>query len=133
MNFLFFLACSTSWWRFSVSIFHWKFSIDYVAISLLKAYIQEWSKFYEQCEYLPKPFVKIETTINGNPSSNLMNSSDKTLRNTDQVRQLMLESWNNNIFKDIKHRLQVKFKILMIIIKKKRNIDSFCFRIVQWN
>ncbi len=60
-----------------------------------------------------------------------MNSSDKTLRNTDQVRQLMLESWNNNIFKDIKHRLQVKFKILMIIIKKKRNIDSFCFRIVQ--
>ncbi len=79
------------------------------AISLLKAYIQEWSKFYEQCEYLPKPFIKIETTVNGNPS-NLSNSSDKTLRNAGQVRQLMLESWNNNIFKDIKHRLQVKFK-----------------------
>jgi cullin-5 len=77
--------------------------------SLLKAYIQEWSKFYEQCEYLPKPFIKIETTINGIPSSNSMNYSDKISRNTDQVRQLMLESWNNNIFKDIKHRLQVKF------------------------
>ena len=75
------------------------------SISLLKAYIQEWSKFYEQCEYLPKPFVKIETT------SNLTNSSDKTLRNAGQVRQLMLESWNNNIFTDIKHRLQVKFKL----------------------
>jgi cullin-5 len=71
----------------------------------LKAYIHEWSKFYEQCEYLPKPFVRIETTPNGNTPSN----SEKTTRNTDQVRQLMLESWNNNIFKDIKHRLQVKF------------------------
>ncbi len=38
-----------------------------------------------------------------------MNYSDKISRNTDQVRQLMLESWNNNIFKDIKHRLQVNF------------------------
>ena len=66
---------------------------------LLKAYIQEWSKFYEQCEYLPKPFVRIET--------NSSSSSEKATRSTDQVRQLMLESWNNNIFKDIKHRLQV--------------------------
>jgi hypothetical protein len=75
------------------------------SFSLLKAYIHEWSKFYEQCEYLPKPFVRIETTPNGNAPSN----SEKTARNTDQVRQLMLESWNNNIFKDIKHRLQVRF------------------------
>ncbi len=76
-----------------------------ISSSLLKAYIHEWSKFYEQCEYLPKPFVRIETTPTGNNSLN----SDKTARNNDQVRQLMLESWNNNIFKDIKHRLQVKF------------------------
>lgn len=76
--------------------------------SLLKAYIHEWSKFYEQCEYLPKPFVRIETTSNCNPSPNSTSNSEKTPRNTDQVRQLMLESWNNNIFKDIKHRLQVK-------------------------
>ncbi len=97
---------------------------------LLKAYIQEWSKFYEQCEYLPKPFIKIETTIiNGNPYSNSINNSDKTSRNTDQVRQLMLESWNNNIFKDIKHRLQVKFNSK---IKQKINhrFIYFC-RIVQ--
>ncbi len=79
---------------------------------LLKAYIHEWSKFYEQCEYLPKPFVRIEATPTGNPSSN----SDKSTRNTDQVRQLMLESWNNNIFKDIKHRLQVKNFINSIFV-----------------
>ncbi len=82
-----------------------------ICSSLLKAYIQEWSKFYEQCEYLPKPFVRIETTSNGNPSFN----SEKTIRSTDQVRQLMLESWNNNIFKDIKHRLQVKFNLFYSI------------------
>jgi cullin-5 len=75
--------------------------------SLLKSYIHEWSKFYEQCEYLPKPFVKIETTVNGNPNLNSASNLDKTTRNIDQVRQLMLESWNDNIFKDIKHRLQV--------------------------
>ncbi len=85
---------------FSESIFR-----ELGLFSLLKAYIHEWSKFYEQCEYLPKPFVRIEATPTGNSSSN----SDKPARNTDQVRQLMLESWNNNIFKDIKHRLQVKF------------------------
>lgn len=77
--------------------------------SLLKAYIQEWSKFYEQCEYLPKPFVRIETNSSGNTSSNPTSSGEKATRGADQVRQLMLESWNNNIFKDIKHRLQVNF------------------------
>ena len=77
-------------------------------VSLLKAYIHEWSRFYEQCEYLPKPFVRIETSSNGNLSSNSLASLEKSSRNADQVRQLMLESWNNNIFKDIKHRLQVK-------------------------
>ncbi len=102
--------------------------ILFILFSLLKAYIQEWSKFYEQCEYLPKPFIKIETTINGNLYSNSINSSDKTSRNTDQVRQLMLESWNNNIFKDIKHRLQVKSQSET---NKTLIIYYYFFRIVQ--
>ncbi len=115
--------------------------------SLLKAYIQEWSKFYEQCEYLPKPFIKIETTINVNPSSNYsINNSDKNSRNIDQVRQLMLESWNNNIFKDIKHRLQVKLNFkktnnlifglgflqnsAMKLVQAERNGESFDSQLV---
>ncbi len=83
-----------------------------ISSSLLKAYIHEWSKFYEQCEYLPKPFVRIETNSNGNNSYNSTYNTEKTTRSTDQVRQLMLESWNNNIFKDIKHRLQVKTQLV---------------------
>ncbi|UJR28216.1 hypothetical protein I4U23_009466 [Adineta vaga] len=95
--------------------------------ALLKAYIQEWSKFYEQCEYLPKPFVRIETNPTGNASSNSASSSEKTTRSTDQVRQLMLESWNNNIFKDIKHRLQ---NSAMKLVQAERNGESFDSQLV---
>ena len=31
--------------------------------ALLKAYIAEWSKFFTQCNYLPKPFGQLETTL----------------------------------------------------------------------
>ena len=82
-------------------------SVTFVC-SLLKAYIHEWSKFYEQCEYLPKPFVRMETTAGTNNNAGTPGSPPSTPRTTDHVRQLMLESWNNNIFKDIKHRLQVR-------------------------
>ncbi|CAF0818750.1 unnamed protein product [Rotaria sp. Silwood1] len=95
--------------------------------ALLKAYIHEWSKFYEQCEYLPKPFVRIETTSNGNISTNPTYNAEKTTRNTDQVRQLMLESWNNNIFKDIKHRLQ---NSAMKLVQAERNGESFDSQLV---
>ena len=33
--------------------------------SLLKAYIQEWMKFFTQCNYLPKPFGTLESNLHG--------------------------------------------------------------------
>lgn len=31
--------------------------------ALLKAYILAWSKFFNQCFYLPKPFLQVEKTL----------------------------------------------------------------------
>ncbi|CAF3909217.1 unnamed protein product, partial [Rotaria sp. Silwood1] len=71
--------------------------------------------------------VRIETTSNGNISTNPTYNAEKTTRNTDQVRQLMLESWNNNIFKDIKHRLQ---NSAMKLVQAERNGESFDSQLV---
>lgn len=38
--------------------------------ALLKAYIFEWRKFFDQCSYLPKPFSKVEDTLNNQNSTN---------------------------------------------------------------
>ncbi|CAF1628264.1 unnamed protein product, partial [Didymodactylos carnosus] len=89
--------------------------------ALLKAYIHEWTKFFEQCEYLPKPFIKVE------PPSSLTPSPSSTNTKIDQVRQLMLESWNNNIFKDIKHRLQ---NSAMKLVHAERNGECFDSQLV---
>lgn len=35
--------------------------------SLLKAYIAEWGKFFTQCDYLPKPFMQLVTSLAGKP------------------------------------------------------------------
>ncbi len=37
--------------------------------ALLKAYISEWRKFFDQCSYLPKPFNKVEDSLNSLPSN----------------------------------------------------------------
>ena len=33
--------------------------------SLLRAYIVEWQKFFDQCSYLPKPFTQFEKALSG--------------------------------------------------------------------
>jgi len=33
--------------------------------TLLRAYISEWSKFFTQCNYLPKPFGTLESNLQG--------------------------------------------------------------------
>ena len=33
--------------------------------TLLRAYIGEWSKFFTQCNYLPKPFGTLESNLQG--------------------------------------------------------------------
>ncbi|XP_019639152.1 PREDICTED: cullin-5-like isoform X1 [Branchiostoma belcheri] len=71
--------------------------------ALLKAYIAEWRKFFTQCSYLPKPFGQLETSLAGKTVSSVQkkNSPEDSI-----VRKLMLDSWNQSIFSNIKQRLQ---------------------------
>lgn len=71
--------------------------------ALLKAYIAEWRKFFTQCNYLPMPFGQLETALQGKTSGPV---SKKTTADESVVRKLMLDSWNQSIFSNIKQRLQ---------------------------
>lgn len=70
--------------------------------ALLKAYIAEWRKFFTQCNYLPTPFRQLEASLVGYKTA----SNFKATSETSIVRKLMLDSWNESIFSDIKQRLQ---------------------------
>lgn len=37
--------------------------------ALLRAYVAEWTKFFAQCEYLPKPFSQLEANLQQGKSS----------------------------------------------------------------
>ena len=71
--------------------------------ALLKAYIAEWRKFFTQCSYLPMPFGQLETSLQGKTSSI---QKTKQADHESVVRKLMLDSWNQSIFSNIKERLQ---------------------------
>jgi len=71
--------------------------------ALLKAYIAEWRKFFTQCSYLPMPFGQLETALQGKTTANV---SKKAQADESVVRKLMLDSWNQSIFSNIKQRLQ---------------------------
>jgi cullin-5 len=81
--------------------------------SLLRAYIQSWTKFFDQTMYLPKPFFIMEA-INGNGMSSgsgykdNVSSSGSNPRDEceSHVKKLMLDTWNKSIFSDIKYRLK---------------------------
>ena len=93
--------------------------------ALLKAYIAEWRKFFTQCNYLPMPFGQLETALQvpdrlrsqRKPKTKLNKSalqgktsgpvSKKTTSDESVVKKLMLDSWNQSIFSNIKQRLQV--------------------------
>lgn len=86
--------------------------------ALLKTYIAEWRKFFTQCNYLPTPFKQLESALQGKQTSSSSSSSGgggnlqsggykKGHADESIVRKLMLDSWNESIFSDIKHRLQV--------------------------
>ncbi|XP_078492514.1 cullin-5-like [Ciona intestinalis] len=79
--------------------------------ALLRAYIVEWRKFFDQCVYLPEPFTQLEKSLSGTPSK-----KKKQEQNT-IVRKLMLDSWNKNIFKDIYEQLKDR---TMELIKHER-------------
>ncbi|XP_029812392.1 cullin-5 isoform X3 [Suricata suricatta] len=69
--------------------------------ALLKAYIVEWRKFFTQCDILPKPFCQLEITLMGKQGSNKKSTVEDSI-----VRKLMLDTWNESIFSNIKNRLQ---------------------------
>ncbi|EHB14070.1 Cullin-5 [Heterocephalus glaber] len=69
--------------------------------ALLKAYIVEWRKFFTQCDILPKPFCQLEITLMGKQGSNKKTNVEDSI-----VRKLMLDTWNESIFSNIKNRLQ---------------------------
>nr|XP_023664828.1 cullin-5-like isoform X1 [Paramormyrops kingsleyae] len=69
--------------------------------ALLQVYIAEWRKFFTQCNILPKPFCQLEITLMGKQGSNKKSSVEDSI-----VRKLMLDTWNESIFSNIKSRLQ---------------------------
>ncbi|ODM87740.1 Cullin-5 [Orchesella cincta] len=93
--------------------------------ALLKAYINEWRKFFDQCSYLPKPFIQVEVSLNNHQSNN---SVGKKHRGDDSnVRKLMLDSWNHQIFMNIKSRLQAS---AMKLVRAERNGEAFDSQLV---
>jgi cullin-5 len=84
--------------------------------ALLRAYINVWSKFFDQTIYLPLPFTSMEvnSTTKANSSaqqsqstSSSSSSAASAKRTTESyVRKLMLDSWSKSIFSEIKYRLQ---------------------------
>ncbi|XP_069695075.1 cullin-5 isoform X2 [Periplaneta americana] len=92
--------------------------------ALLKAYIAEWRKFFTQCNYLPTPFRQLETSLAGKTIS----SVQKKAQNDESiVRKLMLDSWNQSIFCDIKQRLQDS---AMKLVHAERNGEAFDSQLV---
>nr|XP_046182507.1 cullin-5-like isoform X2 [Oncorhynchus gorbuscha] len=69
--------------------------------ALLNAYIVEWRKFFTQCDILPKPFCQLEITLMGKQGCNKKSNVEDSI-----VRKLMLDTWNESIFSNIKNRLQ---------------------------
>lgn len=98
--------------------------------ALLKAYIAEWRKFFTQCNYLPTPFRQLEVSLMGkiaSCSSNVQSTNNKKNMDDSIVRKLMLDSWNQSIFSDIKHRLQ---ESAMKLVHAERNGEAFDSQLV---
>ncbi|XP_023244515.1 cullin-5-like [Centruroides sculpturatus] len=91
--------------------------------ALLKAYIAEWRKFFTQCNYLPMPFGQLEATLAGKSAS----VQKKGQNEESIVRKLMLDSWNQSIFCNIKHRLQ---NSAMKLVHAERNGEAFDSQLV---
>ncbi|KAF4517336.1 hypothetical protein B566_EDAN007290 [Ephemera danica] len=68
--------------------------------ALLKSYIGEWRKFFEQCDCLSPPFKQLETSLSDKTKPSKKHGKDTI------VRKLMLDSWYQSIFCNIKERLQ---------------------------
>jgi cullin-5 len=80
--------------------------------ALLRNYINVWSKFLDQSNYLPYPFLSMEpnqpkTNTSCGMAANQATQSYQPQKATDNhVRKLMLDTWSKSIFSEIKYRLQ---------------------------
>lgn len=92
--------------------------------TLLRAYISEWSKFFTQCNYLPKPFNTLESNLQGKAGGG---ASKRPLTDGITVQKLMLKSWNDGIFCAIKSRLQSS---AMKLVHAERNGEAFDSQLV---
>lgn len=92
--------------------------------ALLKAYIAEWGKFFTQCDYLPKPFMQLETSLASKTHTPMQKKSQGE---ESIVRKLMLDSWNHSIFSNIKQRLQDS---AMKLVHAERNGEAFDSQLV---
>ncbi|KAH3739397.1 hypothetical protein DPMN_046049 [Dreissena polymorpha] len=92
--------------------------------ALLKAYIAEWGKFFTQCDYLPKPFMQLETSLAAKTHTPMQK---KPQGEESIVRKLMLDSWNHSIFSNIKQRLQDS---AMKLVHAERNGEAFDSQLV---
>ena len=93
--------------------------------ALLKAYIVEWRKFFTQCSYLPMPFGQLETALQGKTTASV---SKKNQADESVVRKLMLDSWNQSIFSNIKQRLQDS---AMKLVHAERTGEAFDSQLVS--
>ncbi|XP_067947837.1 cullin-5-like isoform X2 [Watersipora subatra] len=91
-------------------------------MALIRAYTNEWVKFFAQCSYLPQPFGSLERIFNGTTGSHTRNKKDIL-----SVRTLMLASWNETIFTDLKQRLQ---EAAMHLIDLERHGEFFDSQLV---
>ncbi|VDP15393.1 unnamed protein product [Onchocerca flexuosa] len=85
--------------------------------AILRVYISEWTKFYTQTEYLPKPFSYISE------QKNLSLKSKNPMKEAGvMVSSIMLNDWGKTIFVAIKHKLQ---NAAMRLVELERNGEAF--------
>jgi cullin 5 len=95
--------------------------------ALLQAYISEWRKFFSQTTYLPLPFWQLEASLQMKTFNNNSSTVKKSGMEDTIVRKLMLDSWNERIFNNVKERLQ---ESAMKIIQAERNGEAFDSQLV---
>ena len=90
-------------------------------LCLLRAYIKEWTNFFDVSEHFFKQFLKLEPYLKGNTKTNGIQGISITIANS-EVRKLMLDTWNKEIFTKLKECLQ---RAAMKVVNSERNGELF--------
>uniref|UniRef100_A0A0N5AXF5 Cullin-5 n=1 Tax=Syphacia muris TaxID=451379 RepID=A0A0N5AXF5_9BILA len=87
--------------------------------AMLRAYIDEWQKFFSQTEHLPKPFSFIYSSHSNHSS---LSRPNRNKNHSSEVTMIMLHEWNRIIFENVKDKLQAA---AMRLIESERNGRAF--------